>query len=132
MTELELYRKMYAKVVGEADGILQSLAGVLTKGDCGRKELIEFGERLKRALLDAEEIYMSAEDEADEEDDYEGGVYVYRDDESDSLYQLALVESVLDSADFSREIAAMSDKKISGQEKRRRDAGNEEVKNQEA
>ena len=61
MTELELYKKMYAKVVGEADDILQSLAEALTKGDCGRKELIEFGERLKQTLLDAEEMYLDAD-----------------------------------------------------------------------
>ena len=66
MSELALYKRMYAKMVGEADGILQDLAVTLTKSDCGRKELMEFGERLKQALLDAEEIYISAEDAEDE------------------------------------------------------------------
>lgn len=62
MTELELYKKLYAKVVGGADDILQSLPDALTKSDCGRTELMEFGERLKEVLLDAEEIYLSALD----------------------------------------------------------------------
>ena len=67
MTELELYKKMYSKVVYEADRILQDLPKALTNPDCGRDELFKFGERLKQALLDAEEIYMSAEDAEDEE-----------------------------------------------------------------
>lgn len=132
MTELELYKKMYSKVVHEADQILQELPKALTNPDCGRDDLFKFGERLKQALLDAEEIYMSAEDVAGDEDDCEGGMYVYGNDESDSLYKLALAESMRDSADFFREIAAMSDKKISEQEKRQQDAGNEKVKDQEA
>ena len=70
MSELALYKRMYAKVVGEADGILQDLATVLTRGDCGRNELMAFGERLKQALLDAEEIYISAEDEEEPENEF--------------------------------------------------------------
>ena len=61
MTELELYKKMYAEVVGEADDILQLIPAALTKDDCGRKELEEFGEKLKQALLNAEELYASTE-----------------------------------------------------------------------
>ena len=132
MTELELYKKMYSKVVYEADQILQDLPKTLANPDCGRDDLFKFGERLKQALLDAEEIYMSAEDVEDEEDDYEGGAYVYGNDESDSLYQLALAECMRDSADFFRELAAMNDKKISEQEERQQDAGDEKVENQEA
>lgn len=63
MNELALYKKMYAAVVYQADSILQELADTLANPDCGWDELNEFGERLKQALLDAEEIYLSAEDE---------------------------------------------------------------------
>ena len=63
MDELELYKKMYATVVHQADNILQELAETLKDQDCGWKELNKFGEKLKQALLDAEEIYISAEDE---------------------------------------------------------------------
>ena len=59
MNEINLYRRMYATVVGQADEILQELAVTLTNPDCGRKELMEFGEKLKKALRDAEEIYIS-------------------------------------------------------------------------
>lgn len=63
MDELELYKKMYATVVYQVDDVLQELSVTLADQDCGWKELNDFGERLKQALLDAEEIYISAEDE---------------------------------------------------------------------
>ena len=62
MTELDLYKKLYSKVVYEADQILQQLPKALTDPNCGQKELYDFGKKLKQALLDAEEIYVSAED----------------------------------------------------------------------
>ena len=68
MTELELYRKMYATVVYEADLILQDLPKALADPNCGRDELLKFGGSLKQVLLDAEEIYMSAEDMEDPDD----------------------------------------------------------------
>ena len=61
MTELELNKKMYAEVVGEADDIIQLLPDALTKDGCGQKELMEFGEKLKQALLNMEELYTSTE-----------------------------------------------------------------------
>ena len=69
MSELELYKKMYAVLVGHADDILQELAGKLTDQDCGREALMDFGEKLKQALLEAEEIYMSAGDDGEEMED---------------------------------------------------------------
>ena len=67
MTELDLYKKMYAKVVYEVDQILQEITNVLVSQNCGWKELNDFYNKLRQVLLDAEEIYVSAEDE--EEDD---------------------------------------------------------------
>jgi len=52
---------MYAKVVGEADCILQELAAVLARGGCGRDDLMFVGKKLKQALLDAEEMYLDAD-----------------------------------------------------------------------
>ena len=61
MSELELYKRMFAKVVGEVDNVLQSLPKLLIEGDCGRDVVMELGEKLKQALLDAEEMYMDAD-----------------------------------------------------------------------
>ena len=60
MNEMNLYRKLYSMVVGGADDILQELAVTLTNPDCGRKELMEFGEKLKKVLQDAEEMFISS------------------------------------------------------------------------
>ena len=60
IVELTLFKMMYAKLTGQVDDILQELAEVLSQPDCGRAELEAFGEKVKQALLDAEEAYVSA------------------------------------------------------------------------
>ena len=62
MTELDLYKRLYSKVVGDTDKILQEITEVLVSQNCGWKELNDFYNKLRQALLDAEEIYMDAED----------------------------------------------------------------------
>lgn len=69
MTELDLYKKMYSTLVAQADQILQELASTLTSQNCGWKELNLFGTKLKQALLDAEEIYLYADDPEEEEEE---------------------------------------------------------------
>ena len=66
MSELELYKRMFVMVVGEVDGVLKSLSGLLIEGDCDREVMMEIGETLKQALLDAEEMYMNAVVELEE------------------------------------------------------------------
>ena len=63
MSELELYKKMYATVVGGVDGALQQIAGILAGESCDREDLAAIGTRLRQVLLAAEELYLSAEDE---------------------------------------------------------------------
>lgn len=60
---LELYKKMYATVVGEVDDTLQIIANALVADDCNREKVIEIGEKLKKALADAEEMYLDAEED---------------------------------------------------------------------
>ena len=71
MTELELYKKMYSKVVGDSDQLLQEITKVLVSQNCGWKELNDFRGKLQQVLLDAEEIYVSAEDVEEDGDGLE-------------------------------------------------------------
>ena len=67
MDELGLYKKMYATVVGQVDDVLQKIGEALVSGDYGREKLIEVGEKLKAALLEAEEMYLDAGEDEEEE-----------------------------------------------------------------
>ena len=56
------YKKLYTYLVGEVDDTLQRIAGDLVGGNPGWNELNAVGERLKSALLTAEEMYLEAEE----------------------------------------------------------------------
>ncbi len=60
-----IHQKLYAYLVGEIDNTLQMIAGNLVNGTAGWSELNAVGEKLKNALLIAEERYLD-EDEAEE------------------------------------------------------------------
>lgn len=55
------YKKLYAYLVGQVDDTLQLIAEDLTAQACGWHELYAVGEKLKTALLTAEEMYLDAE-----------------------------------------------------------------------
>ena len=57
-----LYQKLYAYLVGQVEDSLQLIADDLMRGSYGREELIAVGEKLKSALLQAEETYIQADD----------------------------------------------------------------------
>ena len=57
------YQKLYAFLVGEIDDTLQSICDKLLKGEHGFAELNEAGEKLKAALLTAEEMYLDETEE---------------------------------------------------------------------
>lgn len=63
MTELELYKRMYAGIVGTVDNVLQEIGGMLMENRCDREAVIKIGEKLKKALLEAEERYLDMEEE---------------------------------------------------------------------
>ena len=56
------YQKLYAYLTGQIDQTLQQIAGDLISGEPGWKELNAVGEKLKNALLTAEEMYLDAEE----------------------------------------------------------------------
>lgn len=59
----ELYKKMYATVVGEVDDTIQLIAKAILDHEYGFEKMSEIGEKLKRALLDAEDMYLDAEED---------------------------------------------------------------------
>ena len=54
-----IYQKLYSYLVGQVDNTLQMIAGHLTDGVAGRDALIAVGEKLKNALLTAEDMYLN-------------------------------------------------------------------------
>lgn len=57
------YKKLYAYLVGQIDDTLQMIAGDLVAGNTGREELYAVGEKLKNALLTAEDMYLDETEE---------------------------------------------------------------------
>lgn len=58
----ELYKKMYASLVGDVDDTIQYIGNAILLGDCGKAEMTAVGNMLKEALLKAEDMYLDAEE----------------------------------------------------------------------
>ena len=58
-----IYQKLYAYLVGQIDDTLQIVAQNLVNGNTGWSEMNAIGEKLKDALLTAEEQYMNEVEE---------------------------------------------------------------------
>ena len=58
------YDKLYSYLVGQIDDVLQLICYDLLKGQHGREELNEVGEKLRDALLTAEEMYLDESEHA--------------------------------------------------------------------
>ena len=56
------YQKLYAFLVGRVDDVLQEIADDLVRQKCGWNEMNEIGNKLKDALLTAEEMYLESEE----------------------------------------------------------------------
>lgn len=54
-----IYQKLYAYLAGQIDDTLQMVAQNLVNGNTGQNEMNAIGEKLKNALLTAEEQYMN-------------------------------------------------------------------------
>ena len=52
------YQKLYAYLVGQVDNTLQEIAKDLINGNTGWDAMYAVGERLRNALLTAEEMYL--------------------------------------------------------------------------
>ena len=52
------YQKLYSYLVEQVDDVLQLICYDLLKDQHGREELAEVGEKLRAALLHAEEMYL--------------------------------------------------------------------------
>lgn len=57
-----IYKKMYAQLVGQVDETLQIIGNAVVFVNCDREMVKEIGNRLKDALLAAEELYVAEEE----------------------------------------------------------------------
>ena len=55
------YQKLYAYLVGQVDEVLQQIAEDLMQQKADWQAMNEVGEKLKKALLAAEEMYLNEE-----------------------------------------------------------------------
>lgn len=67
---MNTYEKLYAFLVGQVDDTIQLICENLMTGCHGFNELNAVGEKLRNALLTAEDMYLD-EEEADETEDTE-------------------------------------------------------------
>ena len=59
----QIYRKMYATLVGRIDTTLNFMEESLLHRNCDWESMNQAAKQLRVALLEAEEIYLDAEDE---------------------------------------------------------------------
>ncbi len=60
---LELYKKMYATLVGRVDTSISDLVNAAMLGPCDREQVLKIAENLRQALQEAEDMYLDAEEE---------------------------------------------------------------------
>lgn len=58
---LELYKKMYATLVGRVDAIISDLADIAAGEVCDRQRVLWTAQALRQALLETEEMYLDTE-----------------------------------------------------------------------
>ena len=58
------YQKLYSHLVGQMDDTIQFICDKLLKGEHGFEELNAVGEKLRDALLTAEEMYLDEPEES--------------------------------------------------------------------
>ena len=60
---LKLYKKMYATLAGRMDAAVSELAGIASHEVCDRQRVLVVAENLRQALLEAEDMYLDAEED---------------------------------------------------------------------
>lgn len=60
---LELYKKMYATLVGRVDPSINDLINIAIQGPCGREQVLKAAEELRQALMEAEDMYLDGTEE---------------------------------------------------------------------
>lgn len=58
----ELDKKMYALLADRADQAVTALVNAVLLEDCGKDRILKIAQDLQRALQDAEEMYLEAEE----------------------------------------------------------------------
>ena len=57
------YQKLYSYLVGQIDDTIQLICSDLMSGKHGFEELNQVGEKLRSALMEAEEMYLKQSEE---------------------------------------------------------------------
>ena len=60
---LELYKKMYATLVGSVDRSISDLLNIAIQGPCDREHVLKAAEELRQALMEAEDMYLDGTEE---------------------------------------------------------------------
>lgn len=60
MSELELYKKMYATLVGRTDAVISEMVDMALHEKFDRTALLLLADKLRRALSEAEDMYLDA------------------------------------------------------------------------
>ncbi|MCM1376791.1 MAG: hypothetical protein NC245_17080 [Muribaculum sp.] len=60
---LELYKRMYATLLGRVDAAIGELADIALLGSCDKQRVLTVAENLRQALLEVEGMYLDAEEE---------------------------------------------------------------------
>lgn len=55
---LDLYKKMYATLVGSVDTSIDELFAIALQAPCDPKRVLSVAENLRQALLTAEDMYL--------------------------------------------------------------------------
>ncbi len=59
---LELYKKMYATLVGRVDTSISDLVNAAMLGPFDREHVLKIAENLRQALQEVEDMYLDAEE----------------------------------------------------------------------
>ena len=59
---LELYKKMYATLLGRVDAAIGELADIALLESCDRQRVLAVAEKLRQTLLEVEDMYLDAEE----------------------------------------------------------------------
>ena len=62
MNNQNLYQKLYATLVGRVDANISELADIASQEPCDRQRVLAVTESLRQALLEAEDMYLDADD----------------------------------------------------------------------
>ena len=62
MSKQDLHKTLYATLVGRVDTSISELADIASQDPCDRQRVLAVAESLRQALLEAEDMYLDADE----------------------------------------------------------------------